>query len=515
MGSPHRTFGEDEVGEVQDIPQGEGGDQGDPLMPLLFSLALHPSLRSAADHLRDGEKIFAFLDDVHLVCTPDRVLEVFRIIENALWTYSKISVHCGKTQLWNRSGVTPTGSEELTRAAREEHPQAVVWRGDQSLPVEQQGVTVLGSPVGHDEFIRVKLMKKVTEHQTLLERIPLVSDVQSAWLLLLCCAATRANYWLRTVRPDLTLQFATAHDHDVLVCLGRILEVPVRSFESDETVSLPLSKGGLGLRSAVRSRVAAHWASWADCPAHGTEEAPASCTHHVAGGSMAGRQTISLNARECATSLAEAGCELPTWLDLVDGVRPPIPMDMGDPFQPRQGWQHFVSDTVEERHLHQTLRTLLPPQRALVRSQGGPLSARPFVCCPTSRLTKFQPQSFRILLLRRLHLPLPLSSRSCQCGRLLDCLGHHRSACAVAGVLGRRGFAVESAIASICREGGARVSTNVFRARFGSRSVQPPRWPSSGSCGRRIVAVWRGSVGNRHDSRFRFASRRHSDQRCC
>ena len=84
----------------------------------------------------------------------------------------------------------------LTRAARALNPDAVFWRGDHRLPVVQQGVVVLGSPVGHDEFIKAKLMSKVTEHQTLLERIPLVRDVQSAWLLLLFCAATRANYWL-------------------------------------------------------------------------------------------------------------------------------------------------------------------------------------------------------------------------------------------------------------------------------------------------------------------------------
>ena len=82
MGNPPPIW-EDEVGEVQEIPQGEGGDQGDPLMPLIFSLTLHPSLRSAAKLLREGEKIFAFLDDVHLVCTPDRVLEVFRIVEKS------------------------------------------------------------------------------------------------------------------------------------------------------------------------------------------------------------------------------------------------------------------------------------------------------------------------------------------------------------------------------------------------------------------------------------------------
>ena len=88
----------------------------------------------------------------------------------------------------------------ISRAARALNPDAVVWRGDHRLPVVQQGVVVLGSPVGHDEFIKAKLMSKVTEHQTLLERIPLVRDVQSAWLLLLFCAATRVNYWLRTVR---------------------------------------------------------------------------------------------------------------------------------------------------------------------------------------------------------------------------------------------------------------------------------------------------------------------------
>ena len=40
--------------------------------------------------------------------------------------------------------------------------------------------------------------------------------------------------------------------------------------------------------------------------------------------------------------------------------------------------------------------------------------------------------------------------------------GHHRAACANSGVLGRRGFAVGSAVARVCREAGGRVSCNVF-----------------------------------------------------
>ena len=44
----------------------------------------------------------------------------------------------------------------------------------------------------------------------------------------------------------------------------------------------------------------------------------------------------------------------------------------------------------------------------------------------------------------------------------LDELGDHRAACPVAGVLGPQGAPLERAAARICREGGARVATNVL-----------------------------------------------------
>ena len=62
----------------------------------------------------------------------------------------------------------------------------------------------------------------------------------------------------------------------------------------------------------------------------------------------------------------------------------------------------------------------------------------------------------------RLRLPLPLSVRSCRCGRAIDIFGHHRAVCSRAGVLGRQGFALESAVARICREAGGRVAVNTF-----------------------------------------------------
>ena len=99
---------------------------------------------------------------------------------------------------------------------------------------------------------------------------------------------------------------------------------------------------------------------------------------------------------------------------------------------------------------------------AMVRSQGGPGAGLAMSTCPTSRLTKIPPQLFRVVLPRRLGLPLPLTARSCQCGRPLDSCGHHRAACARAGVLAGRGWALESCVARVCREAGGRVTSNVM-----------------------------------------------------
>ena len=97
-----------------------------------------------------------------------------------------------------------------------------------------------------------------------------------------------------------------------------------------------------------------------------------------------------------------------------------------------------------------------------VRSQSGPAARVTFSTTPSSPLTRIKPALFRVLLQRRLSLSLPLTRRSCRCGRPLDALGHHRAGCAKLGVLARRGFALESAAARMCRETGARVVTNMW-----------------------------------------------------
>ena len=210
-----------------------------------------------------------------------------------------------------------------------------------------------------------------------------------------------------------------------------------------------MNLGGLGLCLASGSAEAAHWASWADCIPSvkrrhpDVAEAMATLLSHHPGPSF-------VAVRECANMLRESQFVVPPWEAVLAGLRPGQEDDE-NPVEPKHGWQKPAAQAVHE---HRVARVVWPnltdPERALWRSQRGPLASNVLMAFPTS-WSRIDPQPFCVLLCRRLQLPLPFSSRTCRCGRLLDCRGHHRAACAEAGVLGARGFALERAAAQVCR----------------------------------------------------------------
>ena len=215
-------------------------------MPMLFCLGQHSALSAVSGGLQEGERLFAYLDDLYVVCKPDRVGAVHDLLRVHLWNHCRISLHAGKTKVWNKSGTYPPACAGLQRAAMDVFPKAVVWRGDAELPTNQQGFKVLGVPFGHPAFVKKFLEQKIAEHRVLLERIPAVPDTQSAWLLLSFCAAARSNFFLRAVNPAETDEFAAAHDRGVWRCLCKILSI-LPSCGAEDQASLPLWEGGLGL----------------------------------------------------------------------------------------------------------------------------------------------------------------------------------------------------------------------------------------------------------------------------
>ena len=115
-----------------------------------------------------------------------------------------------------------------------------MWRGS-DVPTEQQGIKVLGVPLGHHDFVRQHLSNVHEEHQRLLTRIPLLADVQSAWLLLVHCAQARANFLIRAVRPEAE-EFAVNHDRGLWWCLGQFLGTDLEQCEAGmrDVATLPL-----------------------------------------------------------------------------------------------------------------------------------------------------------------------------------------------------------------------------------------------------------------------------------
>ena len=131
----------------------------------------------------------------------------------------------------------------------------MVWRWDPQLPLHKQGLTVLGVSVRQPEFVVAELTAKAEEHANLFEKITHVPDVQIGWLLLVFCAATRANYCLRTVSPELTEGFARRHDHEAVQCMCRLLQVEqILCPNVLYTARMLLTLGGLGVGGALMTR---------------------------------------------------------------------------------------------------------------------------------------------------------------------------------------------------------------------------------------------------------------------
>ena len=128
---------QDDEGHRHDIEQHESGEQGDPLMPLLFSLAIHNALAAVKEELEAGEMLFAFLDDIYVFSRSDRTRPIYNLLAEKLHLQAGIQLHASKTRTWNKSGTRPPDVDDLG-------PD--VWQGE--------GIKVLGTPVGSDVFVQ-------------------------------------------------------------------------------------------------------------------------------------------------------------------------------------------------------------------------------------------------------------------------------------------------------------------------------------------------------------------------
>ena len=215
-------------------------------------------------------------------------MAVHRILQQEIQTLCDISIHHGKTQIWNRGGesslrATDQGSTNRRPECGEETHSWLHSSRESSCWDRQLG------------------MRGSSQHNCP-SRIPHVIDVQTTWLLLLFCGATRANYWIRTVSPRFSGGFERAW----------------RS--SDAMFGEDFARGPFHIASvrepschiACQSGRAGHperWASWADCLAM------VKARHPIVAARIIGEicRFTPVAWLEDVQALGAVGIELPSW----------------------------------------------------------------------------------------------------------------------------------------------------------------------------------------------------------
>ena len=458
--TPSTYLWTDDRAEVHEVRQGEGGEQGDPLMPALYSLGQHSALQHAASRLWPGEHLFAYLDDLYVICRRERAATAFRTVAEAVAEMAGVQSHLGKLRAWcSGGGPAPADLAALG-------PQ--VWTAD--LPPEQNGLKVLGVPIGTKEFVQACGAERLAEERTLLDILPELPDTQCSWVLLAMSAVPRANHLLRATPPTQVQEYARAHDDALWQALNKLLGTTGEAAEENplhrKLATLPGRMGGLGLRSADRTSTGAYWAAWCDALKVLKDKRPALAEMLLSQlDRPAEAQPACLReATEAKELLLACGQEgQPTWRQAAEGlVAPPQPED-AEAGEWRHGWQFTACAVLETYTRHnEILPMATPQQQAVIRSQSGPSAGKWLTTTPKSPQLTLLPLRMQVSLRYRLLYKLPITRLRCSCRARLDPYGYHWAACPRTGRLRLRAKPLEPTWAVVFREAGARVQTDVL-----------------------------------------------------
>ena len=85
---------------------------------------------------------------------------------------------------------------------------------DLPVPIKSDGVTILGTSIGHLSFVENSCMDQVHQAKLFLSQLPKIDDLQTASLVLRYCVVPKISLLLRSVPPRVIEETAKDFDQD-------------------------------------------------------------------------------------------------------------------------------------------------------------------------------------------------------------------------------------------------------------------------------------------------------------
>ena len=236
-----------------------GVQQGDPLGPLGFALALHPIIEKIKEEVPS------------LLTMPGTSMMELFVVQLVIFVL-------------------------LIEFSNNPLPP--------SIPISRGGFDLLGSPIGPSSHCESSVLKQIQSIQTVLARLSDLQDSQmETTLLRSCLALPKIAFALRTCPPNLIQQALVAFDDSMREILSDLVGGPLSDWAWLKA-SLPSSLGGLNLRRAMFHAPAAYIAS--------LQQSRSIIS------AILGRPPIApLHLSHCVSALAEAAAK-PEWSSLHD-----------------------------------------------------------------------------------------------------------------------------------------------------------------------------------------------------